>query len=149
MTTLRIQVTSKSDLTCFRNEQCQWCMSVCLSVGRSVGRSVRPSVHPSVCPSAGLSVCSLPVGLQIFVTDIFKVKIDLSLELMNCLFIEKPYSQWINSRFRPQDPKDKIWHRKIWRRISFQMNAKLSYVFWTYEKRKKKNLVPEKHVFTK
>ena len=80
MTTLRIQVTSKSDLTCFRNENVN---DAC------------PSDRPSVCPSLGLSAYSLPVGLQIFVTDIFKVKIDLSLELMNCLFqfIEKPYSQ--------------------------------------------------------
>ena len=27
-------------------------------------------------------------------------------------FIEKPYSLRINSPFKPEDPNDKIWHKK-------------------------------------
>ena len=41
-------------------------------------------------------------------------------------FIEKPYSLRINSQFKPEDPKDKIWHRnrKIWHRIFFPNECK-------------------------
>ena len=47
-------------------------------------------------------------------TDIFKVKIGLSPELMNDIFefAEKPYSLRINYQFEPEDPSDKTWHRK-------------------------------------
>ena len=53
--------------------------------------------------------------MQKFVTNIFKVKIGFSLELMNDIseFIEKPYSLRINLQFKPDDPSDKIWHRNI------------------------------------
>ena len=54
-------------------------------------------------------------SLRKFVTEIFRVKIGLSPELMNDIFkfVEKPYSLRINSQFRPEDPNDKIWHRNI------------------------------------
>ena len=49
---------------------------------------------------------------------------------MNDIFeyVEKPYSLQINPQFRPKDPNNKIWNRnrKIWHRIFFQMNVKLS-----------------------
>ena len=53
-------------------------------------------------------------NLQTFESKIFKVKIVLSPELMTDIFelTEIPYSLRINSLFRPEDPNDKIWHRK-------------------------------------
>ena len=63
---------------------------------------------------------------KIFVTEIFKVKIVLSPELMNDIFefIEKPSSWRMNSQFWPEDPNEKVRYRnrKIWHRIFFQMN---------------------------
>ena len=46
-------------------------------------------------------------------TQIFKVKTGLPPELMNDIFefIEQPYSRQTNSLLRPNDPKDKIWHK--------------------------------------
>ena len=46
-------------------------------------------------------------------TEILKVKIGLSAELMNDIFkfTEKPDSLQINLQFTPEDPNDKIWHR--------------------------------------
>ena len=52
---------------------------------------------------------------QKFVTNIFKVKIGLSPALMNDNFKsnKKPYSQRVNSQFKPEDPSNKILHRNI------------------------------------
>ena len=64
-------------------------------------------------------------------TEIFEVKISLSPELMSDTFelMEKPCSLRIILQFSPEDPNDKIQHRnrKIWHRIIFQMNVKLSF----------------------
>ena len=38
---------------------------------------------------------------------------------------KKPYSLWINSKFKPDDPDNKLWHR-----IFIQMNVKLSFTLW-------------------
>ena len=53
------------------------------------------------------------MNLQKFATKIFKVKIGLSLELMNGIFefIEKMHSVRVNSQFKPEDPNDKMWHK--------------------------------------
>ena len=84
--------------------------------------------------------------MQKFVTEIFQVKIGLSPELMSDTFkfIEKPHYLRINSASRPDDPNGKIWHRnkKIWHRIFFQMNVKLSSSLWTF-KANIKTYVPE------
>ena len=73
--------------------------------------------------------------MQKFVTEIFQVKISLSPELMDDTFefIEKQNFLTINSASRPDDPHGKIWDRnkKIWYRIFFQMNVKLSSSLWT------------------
>ena len=49
-------------------------------------------------------------NLKKFVTEIFKVKIGLSTELMNDIFksMEKPYFLRISSQFRPEYPDDKM-----------------------------------------
>ena len=56
-----------------------------------------------------LSKSSKYWNLQNFVTEIFKVTIGFSPELMNNIFefIKKPNFLWINSQFRPEDPNDK------------------------------------------
>ena len=82
-----------------------------------------------------ISKCVKCRNINIFVTEIFKVKIGLSPELMNDIFefIEKLSSLRINSQFWPENPNEKIQNinRKIWQRIFFQMNIKLSSSLWT------------------
>ena len=48
--------------------------------------------------------------MQKFATEIFKVKIGLSPDLMNDIFefIEKPYSVQINLQFRPEYPNNEV-----------------------------------------
>ena len=60
-----------------------------------------------------ISKCVKRRNINIFVTEIFKVKIGLSHELMNDIFefIEKLSSLRINSQFWPEDPNEKIQHR--------------------------------------
>ena len=72
--------------------------------------------------------------LQKFVTDIFNVDVGLSPGFMNDIFeyVEKPYSLRINPQFKSKDPNNEIWNwnRKIWHRIFFQVNVKLSSSLW-------------------
>ena len=99
-------------------------------------------VHPCIWNYIGLKVhlwYEKYRNLKKFVIEVFKVKFDLSPELMNDIFkfVEKPYSLRINSQFRTED---KICHRnikKIWHRMFLQMNVKISSSFWVLRQKRK------------